>query len=485
MAHSLRRAGHDPGGSFQNAAGTRFTVHSNESGTWQRMEQAGDVSEYRVDYVIGSGKHASGYLVRIGDHLFQSPIAFYTSRRSYDMAPGFEKRAGADFTRPVTEECLLCHSGKPLHIEGAVNRYPSPAFEQEAISCERCHGPAAQHLKRPVPGSIINPAKLDGARRDSVCEQCHLSGVARVLNPGRSFADFTPGQRLEDVFTVYHEALPSGSPQGRLKVISHPEQLRASACARNSNGKLWCGTCHDPHNKPARAVKYYRDRCLSCHANMLSKTHPAAANSDCIACHMPRREAFDGGHTVFTDHRIARRPQTESEYSNSTGLVAWRETDARLATRNLALAYLNAGLERSSPEWIVRGYRMLTEIQAEFPNDMAVLNGFGTALMQGKQPCEAKIAFDRLLMLDGPNAVNEENAGRADLACGDIQAAISHLEHATDLDPLLLSAVDTLSAIYEKKGDSAKRNSLAERIRAAMNDSGNVRLHPKEQTPAR
>jgi hypothetical protein len=89
-----------------------------------------------------------------------------------------------------------------------------------------------EHLKHPLPGSIVNAAKLIGAARDSVCEQCHLSGRARVLNSGRTFADFTPDKRLEEVFTVYCDALPEGGPQGRLKVISHPEQLAASACAR-------------------------------------------------------------------------------------------------------------------------------------------------------------------------------------------------------------------------------------------------------------
>lgn len=164
MAHSLRRPIHEPSGSFQNDFGTSFTTYSNGLGTWQRIENAAEVSNYRIEYVIGSGKHAFGFLVRIGDHLFQSPIGYYTERRAYGMAPGYEKVADADFTRPVTEECLLCHSGKPLHIAGTLAGYEMPAFAQEAISCERCHGPAENHLKGPVPGSIVN-AKLSGPER--------------------------------------------------------------------------------------------------------------------------------------------------------------------------------------------------------------------------------------------------------------------------------------------------------------------------------
>ena len=468
MAHSLRRAAIEPPGSFQKGGGTKFTIYVKQGATWQKLENAAERSDYKVDFVIGSGKHASGYLVQIGDHLFQSPIAYYPQRGSYGMAPGYEEVRDPDFTRPVTEECLLCHSGKALHILNTVNRYQSPVFEQEPISCERCHGPTEQHLKRPVPGSIVNPAKLERTARDSVCEQCHLSGVVRILNPGKKFADFRPGEPLEEVFTVYRDAFPPGIPPTAFKVISHPEQLAASACWRNSNGKLWCGTCHDPHQKPVNASKYYSERCLSCHAGKLPAVHPPV-ESDCISCHMPRRQVSDGGHTVFTDHRIMRKPEAAPQIAiTPTELVAWREPRVSFATRNLGLAYVNAGLSRHFAAWIVRGYRMLTEIQTAFPDDIDVLNAFGTTLLQGNQPQEAKFAFDRVVALEPANASFQENAGRADLACGNLDSAVHHLEKALDIDPLLLSAGGVLEGLYRKEGDTAKQAALAERMREAL-----------------
>lgn len=470
MAHSLRRADREPAGELENKAGTKFTIYANAGATWQRMEEAGERSDYRVDYVVGSGNHAFGYLIRIGDHLFQSPISYYASRRAYGLAPGYENVRNPDFTRPVTVECLLCHSGKPLHLPGTINRYEQPAFAEEAISCERCHGPSEEHLRRPVSGSIINPARLKSASRDSICEQCHLAGVIRILNPGKQFEDFRPGEPLEDVYTVYRFAVPPGSLPGAFKVISHSEQLAASMCARNSNGKLWCGTCHDPHNKPVQPAVYYRDRCLSCHAGKLSPTH-ASTNGNCISCHMPRREVVDGGHTVFTDHRIMRKPVVDSQSPHGADLAAWREPPSEFAVRNLALAYINAGAERNSPAWIVRGYRMLTEIQATFPRDIAVLRGFGTALLMGNQPQEAKIAFDRVLRLGPADPVNEENAGRAELASGNMEAAEVHLERALTLDPLLLSTAELLEGIYAKQGNTTKQAAVGERVRQAMETS--------------
>lgn len=460
MARSLRHAGNEPQGTF-TAAGTRFTIHSDTKGTWQRMERAGDVWEYPVAYVIGSGGHAAGYLIEINSHLFQSPVSYYTNRKAYDLAPGYDRISEPDFTRPVGEECVLCHSGKPQHIPGTANQYARPAFVEETISCDRCHGATEEHLKRPVPGSIVNPAKLPAAARDSVCEQCHLAGVTRILNPGRTFADFHPGRRLEDVFTVY-----TRSGARAFKVISHAEQLALSACARNSQGKLWCGTCHDPHPQAAATAGTYNSRCQSCHQGKLPQSHPAGIN--CVGCHMTRRQAQDGGHTVFTDHRITRRPEPEEAAPPPEDLVAWRDPAPALQARNLALAYVNAGISSRSPAQIVRGYRMLTEVQKAAPDDVGVLKGIGRALLLGRAPLEALKAFERVLQLAPDSATGEEDVGTALLESGQTGKAAPHLERALELDPLLLSAATALQEVYRKQGQNEKADALGERMRRSM-----------------
>jgi tetratricopeptide (TPR) repeat protein len=462
MARSLRRAAIEPEGSFTTASGTRFTIRSSSKGTWQRMERYGGSAEYRVAYVIGSGGRASGYLIEVGGHLFQSPVCYYTNRHAYGLSPGYEQTAEPDFTRSVGEECVLCHAGRPLHIAGTVNQYKPPVFSEEAISCERCHGPSEAHLKRPVPGSIVNPAKLAAAARDSVCEQCHLVGVTqRILNPAKQFEDFRPGQPLEDVFTIYTRAGARG-----FKVISHSEQLALSACARNSQGKLWCGTCHDPHLQRPATAETYNSRCQTCHQGKLAKSH--VADTNCISCHMIRRPAQDGGHTVFTDHRITRRPEMDSPASKSADLVAWREPAEALQVRNLALAYVNAGISDRSPAEIARGYRMLAEVQPSAPDDMDVLKGIGRALLIGGQPIEALKAFEWVLRLAPDNAANEEDVGIASFQSGQLEKAVLHLEKAVKLDPLLLSAGTALQEVYRRQGDEQKADALAERMRRLM-----------------
>jgi tetratricopeptide (TPR) repeat protein len=493
MARSLRRPADEPVGSFvHTVSGTTFTVHSQKDGLWQRMERGGYVSEYRVDYVVGSGSHASGYLVRIGDHLFQSPICFYTRLGRYDMAPGSEDTRNPDFIRPVTEECLLCHSGKPLHLKNTLNEYESPAFAQEAISCDRCHGDPSRHLRAPLPGSIVNPAKLPVAGRNSVCEQCHLKGVARVLNPGRSFEDFHPGVPLEQVFTIYTAAIPPGSPREAIKVISQAEELALSLCERRSNGRLWCGTCHDPHGSAKQPAGYYNARCLTCHEHDFAQVsssetshsraggnpHPDGANGDCIGCHMTKQNAKDGGHTVFTDHRISRRPTPQEGTAPATGeFVAWREPPADLRERNLALAYVAAGFESESASEIAKGSQMLTEVEKKFPNDSDVVSALAKALLAMKQPLEAASLFERALGIGPDSAVAEEGAGRAWMQAGKLDKAADHLERAVKADPLLLPAAEGLMKIYRQRGETEKLSELGERMGEALGPSA-----PQEST---
>jgi photosynthetic reaction center cytochrome c subunit len=466
MAHSLRRTSQEPPGTV-NIPDGRITAFSSAGGDWQRLEAAGDVTDYRVDYVMGSGNHASGYLINLGDHLFQSPIAYYRSRQAYDLAPGYENLRSPDFTRPVGEGCVFCHSGSALNVSGTLNQYRTPAFAAESITCERCHGPVEKHLADPRVGTIINPAKLEPARRDSICEQCHLFGVARVPNPGKSFNDFIAGQRLEDTFTVYHNAVPAGSAPSAFKVISHVEQLALSACARNSEGRLWCGTCHNPHEKPREPVEFYRSRCLSCHTSDFPASHPAKT-TDCISCHMPKRDAKDGGHTAFTDHRIQRRPEPQSELSTDSEIAAWREPALEFQKRNLGIAYIDAGVQRRSQSFVIQGYRLLVEAQNQFPTDGELFSWIGQALLLGRQSSEAQIAFDRALQLNPNSPVNEGNAASARQQAGDVAGAVEHLEKAVSLDPLYLPAAGPLVGLYRSQGKQTEAAELSAKIHDAM-----------------
>lgn len=468
MAHSLAPIGDvvsPPAGEFEHAySQTRFTITLNPSGMTQTLSRTHEKQSQSPAFVIGSGNHALGYLTVVGDHVFQSPLSFYTARHQWDVAPGYEMDSHPDFSRPVTAECLFCHSGRALPVADSLNRYQPGVFASYGITCDRCHGDAANHLKNPVPGSILNPAKLTGAARASICEQCHLTGAARIPNPGKAITDFQPGQALEDNYSTYISAQSSGQ---RIKVVSHAEQLALSQCARKSGDKLWCGTCHNPHAKPAEPAAYYRDRCLSCHAATLDKVH-AAPGRDCVACHMPKSPAFDGGHTAFTNHRIAVNPNATIEAAAPDTLTAWREPDPYVRDRNLALALITAGFDNSSSAEVIRGYRMINRLEKDFPNDPALLTTLGSVLLRAKQPAEALKRFDKVTALKPDYAPYHVNAAAALMALNQPQDAEKELQKALSLDPLLQQAVQLLSRVYDARGDHAKAMDLMAKYNAAV-----------------
>jgi hypothetical protein len=467
MARSMRLGLQEPSGSVQ-VPGTTITMSSDKHGSWQKLESHGSTNSFHVDYVIGSSAHASGYIMDIGDHLFQSPVAYYRSRSAYDLAPGYEGKPDPDFTRPVQEACLFCHAGSFDAIPGTQNQYNKIPFPHLAIGCSRCHGSVAAHLAKPGSQNIVNPSRLDPAARDSVCEQCHLMGVARIVNPGKRFTDFKPGERLEQTFTIYRNEVSKGTKVA-FKVISHSEQLALSKCKLKSGPLMWCGTCHDPHYQPTDAVGYFRNRCMSCHATTkFAPDHPSMT-SNCISCHMPTREAKDGGHTVFTDHRIQRRPEPQPvEQSNAplqSGPIApWREPPIEFATRNLGIASIEVGMERRSPKQIVAGYEMLTEVQRQFSLDSEMYNTMGNALFVGQQYGEAVQAFELAVRYDPESSPKELNLAQAYIALGDQKLAQEHLEKAIELDYLNLNATTLLMKIYDKNGERTKSDELSNRL---------------------
>jgi tetratricopeptide (TPR) repeat protein len=461
MAHSMRIGGMEPTGVVRTPAAT-ITMSSAPGESWQTLQSGATTTRYHVDYVIGSGTHASGYIMDLGDHLFQSPVAYYRNRGAYDLAPGYEGTKDPDFIRPIGEGCLFCHAGTFDAVAGTENGYAKAPFSHLAIGCNRCHGPTATHLANPDPHNIVNPARLEPAARDSICEQCHLKGAARVLNPGKRFTDFRAGERLEDTFTIYHDEVPKDE-EAAFRVISHAEQLAVSECKRNSGDRLWCGTCHDPHNKPTDAVPYYREKCLRCHAQTtLAAGHPPKT-SDCIGCHMPKRGAADGGHTAFTDHRIQRRPENQIT-DEAAAIVPWRAPSPEFATRNLGIASIETGLERRSGKLIVSGYRMLTEVQAQFSQDSDMYTTMGSALLAGRQFGEAVEAFALAVRLDPKSSPKEANLAQAYAALGDPTAAAHHLEKAIDLDPVNLGAAFQLIGLYNASGQGARADQLSQRL---------------------
>lgn len=178
---------------------------------------------------------------------------------------------------------------------------------------------------------------------------------------------------------------------------------------------------------------------------------------------MPKKESNDGGHTVFTDHRI-QRVIFEKPDAEPIGIEPWREPPAEFAKRNLGIANVHAGMERGSWPQIVSGYRTLTEVQHQFPQDDEMFRSMGYALFLGRQFEEASIAFGMAVQYAPNSSPDEARLGTAYAAMGKNELAENHLERALSLDPLNLDAAEALLSVYEKSGESAKAETLRSRL---------------------
>ena len=230
------------------AKGLQFSVEARGGRVFHKMtrsDREGKVfaeTEAEVRYALGSGKRGIAFLIERDGFLFQSPIAWFAQQGRWDISPGYgEFATEPNFERPIQPECLSCHANQFRPVAGTLNRYEPPIFQGHAIGCERCHGPGALHVNRERQSdepdlTIVNPAKLAPALRESICQQCHLQGMFRFTRAGREPLDFRPGLPIYRFWAFF---LMKTGNRDKLEAVGHVEQMESSRCFRASQGRAW------------------------------------------------------------------------------------------------------------------------------------------------------------------------------------------------------------------------------------------------------
>jgi Cytochrome c554 and c-prime len=265
-----------------------FRMESKPEGFYQTAvsTRSGGANEHteRIDIVIGSGRVGQTYLYWQGDLLFQLPVSYWTDLATWVNSPGYQDGT-AKFERPVVPRCLECHVtyAMPVSPLASSNRY-TPDKLVLGISCERCHGPAREHVEsmtRKTPGAnIIRLAKLSRERQIEVCAQCH--GGRRF--PLTEAFSYLPGEPLDKYYRL-------DQPNPRALFDVHGNQvalLQMSRCYQSSTNFV-CSSCHDVHQRQRDAAAFSA-RCLECHkpenCGEYSKLKEKIV-SGCVDCHMP------------------------------------------------------------------------------------------------------------------------------------------------------------------------------------------------------
>lgn len=266
----------------------------------------------RMSYIVGSGQHTNSHILDINGYIYQAPITFYTQDQRWDLAPGFEEK-NQRFDRFLTTECITCHNHFPDFEVGSLNKFNTMP---SGIECERCHGPGEIHVKEMLAGNtvdtaqaidytIVNPRDLSRDLQMDLCQRCHLQGLA-VLNEHKTFFDFKPGMRLNEVMNVF---LPRyNDSHEKFIMASQADRLRLSECYQNS--EMTCLTCHNPHQSVTVTDKtHYQKICQNCHQEegqlcTAEMSLRQAENDNCTTCHMPPSGSIDIPHVRITDHAI-------------------------------------------------------------------------------------------------------------------------------------------------------------------------------------
>lgn len=241
----------------------------------------------QFNIVVGSGRKGQTYLYWKDDGLFELPVSYWTELKRWINSPGYVD-GSADFDRPVTPRCLECHA---TYFE-ALGRLPTDNLYSKSnfvlgISCERCHGPGADHVRQQASGAqppngvkAMAPAGLPREEQVEICAQCH-GGVGQQIAPAFSFI---PGQRLSDYIKLHRPA-----PDESVDVHGNQVALLERSRCFQSSPAMTCSFCHDPHAPEPPAARY-SERCIACHqprkCGLYAKLGPQIA-ANCVDCHMP------------------------------------------------------------------------------------------------------------------------------------------------------------------------------------------------------
>jgi tetratricopeptide (TPR) repeat protein len=457
------------GGFLHTDSGIRYSVFLRDGKAWMRYdrdatqetpnEQFALHGEKQLIYFIGSGHRGRTYLYQEKNQWFEAPINYYGKKKLWDMAPNYGTSKTMPAALPVDSNCLHCHAtGIKTALPEARNKYDGPPFQQAGIGCAACHGDPSKHLAEQGHGLIVNPAKLNSARRDSTCLQCHLEGDVAIYRAGTSLAQFRAGDDLAN-YAVYF--VKASAESGGRRASSQYEALLRSACKLASGDKMTCTTCHDPHSSPSaeERISYFRGKCLTCHTGPQIATEHHPEQKDCAVCHMPTRDTADISHEQATDHNIQRRPAATT---STMWLADLGESDQLLPVgkvsagdREFGLAYAQLS-EHGNQRAGQRALRLLQQAEKSGASDDQLHTQLGLLEQRFGNKTDARKEYADAIMEDPYEAIALGDLAILDATSGRAEDAVNLLQKVVDADPSQMTAGLNLAYIECRTGDKKK-----------------------------
>jgi hypothetical protein len=265
--------------------GTSYTL-TEAAGRFALTARAGGKDRTQeVDLALGSGKRGMTFLaLQQPESMIELRLSCFPRRNEWFVTPGQNgpdpHPLGVQHTGKMAQRCLGCHST----VVPASRAFPEERFM--GVGCESCHGPGQDHVAAATAGR--KPLEIErlrdrGAKEiNELCGECHRTANDINADDGISI---TMTQRFQ--------------PYGLMK----------SACFLESDDRLSCVTCHNPHTNSETRPAAYERACLSCHSPAKKQTVcPVNQRSGCVGCHMPQREVIPG--ISMADHWIRVFPRS-------------------------------------------------------------------------------------------------------------------------------------------------------------------------------
>ncbi len=260
-----------------------------------------EVKAYRFDIVMGA-KNAQTSMFWDKNNIYELPLSYYKSASNWGTSPGFSA-VEPQFDLPVSTDCFSCHSSHLQLKEGFDPRdsyFGTEIVAEEmkkeslvyGIDCERCHGPALDHVnyhkKNPelkLAKYITTKKSLSPKQKLDQCVICHSAGENI-----QSRFKFVVGNSISD---FYRES----DPNNTTNLDVHGNQfglLSQSKCFIESK-TMDCVSCHNPHNDEPETVSKQSQKCMSCHSEAMNNfcttkvSNKISLQENCIDCHMPKK----------------------------------------------------------------------------------------------------------------------------------------------------------------------------------------------------
>jgi len=434
-------------------------------------------------YFVGSGKHALAMVAEESEYLTQLPLAWFPTHEQWRLSPGYELH-NRRFSRPVLPACVGCHGGRTRHVAPTRNRYAG--LVGTGVSCEHCHGPGQKHIAQfdssgerelapdatPDTSGIVNPGAFSPAAVNDLCLQCHLQGDIVVYQPGADAFSFRPGDRLCDHRLDF--LLKRGQSES-FGVASHGARMMQSRCYLESERRLTCIHCHDPHQSVEKTPRPDFDRrCMACHGTgdcSLSIDQRSSPTDGCVKCHMRQRPTREGQHLVFTDHwiQIPADNVDGGELTGQSSAIAydeqlelvplWPEADPDSVRLAEAYVRLHESIGPHPPS-LDRAVELLRPVSGKHPEDRGAQ--FWAAVAEiGRRNSAAAIRLLEPLVVARP----DDSAVRFRLAVAldqnrEYERAISEYERVVARTPDWLEPYPLLARLYLYRNRSADAERL-------------------------